>query len=141
MYKLVVAGVLTLAVAGLAYVTGWKHAQNSRDAQELAVARGMEKAAQAALAVVEELPKKFIPIKGDLQKEFHYETRYVAADCEHTAAVWLHLQRAYEAAGGTWPGDRVPVADPAAGQNPGGNNQGTGGRVGSAGEVSRSDGN
>lgn len=140
MNQLVIAGVLGVVIAAGSYAAGWKHAQNSRDAQELAVARGMEKAAEAALAVVQELPKKFIPIKGDVQKEIHYETRYLSPSCEHSDPMWVHLQRAYEAAGGTW-GDRLlPAPGAPAGQNPGGNDEGVGGRVGSAGEVSRSRG-
>jgi hypothetical protein len=138
MNQLVIAGVAAVILTGAGYGAGWRHAQNSRDAQELAVARGMEKAAEAALAVVQELPKKFIPIKGDVQREIHYETRYLSPSCEHSDTMWMHLQRAYEAAGGTW-GDRgMSTPGTPAGQNPGGNDEGVGGRMGGAGEVSRS---
>jgi hypothetical protein len=119
MNQLIVAGVGALLVGAGGVSLGWKLANNARDSQELAIAKGAEAAREAALKVVVDLPKKFIPIKGDLRTEIRYETRYVSADCSHPDAVWMHLQRAYEAAGGQWPGDRVQPAGAPAGPDAG----------------------
>lgn len=141
MNQLVIAGVGSLLIAGGAYMVGWKHANNARDSQDLAVLEGMEKSREAALKVVEELPKKFIPIKGDVVKEFHHDTRYLSADCSITDPVWVQLRAAYEAAGGRWSETGLPAPGTPTESNVGRNDPGAHPRVGGPGEVSRSDRN
>lgn len=91
-------------VAG-AYATGRWDQHRMEQGQMLAAERlareAGEQATAAAVDAIKELRPQFTTIKQETIRETHIEPRYIAGDCSHTDPIWLQLQAAYAAAGGS----------------------------------------
>lgn len=127
MPQLAIAAIAALVIAAGAYGAGWKHAQNSRDSEQLhieqAAQKAGEKATEAAVTAIKGLRPQFTTINKGIEKEIRSEVRYTSPDCSHTPESWRLLDSAYQAAGGEpfSGGAVVPDAAAAAGPNTRGN--------------------
>jgi len=116
-----------LLLAVLAFGVGWKVCNWRHDSLQLAVTQAAEKAGEAAavniVGAIQALRPKYTTIRNEVQRETRIEPRYVAAECQHTDAVWVQISAAYEALG--YPplsGVGLPKPSPASGPDTGGNN-------------------
>ncbi len=100
----VAIGIAAVVIAGGAFTAGWKVNNWRHDSQKLAIQEAAMEAGKAAtdasVAAIKTLTPKFTTIRQETIRETRVEPRYLDPGCNHTDAVWLRLQAAYEAAGG-----------------------------------------